>query len=102
MTWLKTKWKFENKPEPGGVLLIMYNVSSERFLVCLFLTSFSLKYKLPLNKIFNVWLKYSTSESLLFRKWLKDNENNIPEYFGGKAKDDDKRFLYRMVSIFYK
>lgn len=38
-------------------------------------------------------ISYNINESKYFNKWLKDNENNIPEYFGGKAKDDDERFL---------
>ena len=31
-------------------------------------------------------IPYNINESKYFNKWLKDNENNIPEYFGGKAK----------------
>ena len=38
-------------------------------------------------------ISYNLKESKYFNKWLKDNENNIPELFGGKAKNDDPRFL---------
>lgn len=38
-------------------------------------------------------LSYNINQSNYFNKWLKDNENNIPELYGGKAKNKDPRFL---------
>lgn len=41
------------------------------------------------NRIFS----YKINNSEYLNKWLEDNKNNIPELYGGTAKNDDERFL---------
>jgi hypothetical protein len=41
------------------------------------------------NRVFS----YKINHSEYLNKWLEDNKNNIPEFYGGTAKNDDERFL---------
>lgn len=36
---------------------------------------------------------YDVAQSEYFNKWINDNLDNIPEFYGGNAKDDDPRFI---------
>ena len=38
-------------------------------------------------------MTYDINDSVYFTKWIEDNQNNIPEFYGGLAKDEDPRFV---------